>query len=327
MPSTKLILSAALASFSLASFISCEGSPHAADEKYYLVATNIKLPYWQSALTGLNRAASEMKVKAELAGPDTYDPQAEVKEFQRVAALKPAGILVSPGDPNLMGPAIDAAVAQGIPVITVDSDAPASKRLFFVGTDNYKAGTVGGQLTAKLLGDKGNIAVFTIKGQANLDQRLHGYQDVFDTHPQMKVAQVIDIKGDPTAAFDATKQIVDTKAKIDALVCLEAIACPEAAEVVSRAGLSGKITIVAMDTDQRTTDWVQKGVISATIAQKPFTMAFYGVKLVDDLHHHPPTPLTANWAQDSFSHIPTFVDTGASLVDKSNIAAFTKPAQ
>lgn len=300
----------------------CAGSPHEPSEKYILVATSVKVPYWQSALAGLNHAATEMKVKAEMDGPDTYDPKAEVDEFRRAAQQKPSGILVSAADANLMGPAIDDALGQGIPVITVDSDAPNSKRLFFVGTDNYNAGTLGGNLAAKLMNGKGNVVVFTMPGQANLKDRLHGYQDAFTEHPGIKIAQVVDIKGDPTVAFDTTKQLIGTKADVSAFVCLVSIACPEVGEIINRENMVGKITVISMDTDPRTLDWIQKGVISATIAQKPFTMAYYGAKVLDDLHHHPPNPLTANWAQNSLSPIPTFVDTGTFVIDKTNIGAF-----
>ena len=64
----------------------CGGSPHASTEKYYLVATNIKIPYWQSANAGLMRAAQQMGVKAEMVGPDTFDPKAEHDAFQHVLA-------------------------------------------------------------------------------------------------------------------------------------------------------------------------------------------------------------------------------------------------
>lgn len=305
----------------------CAASPHAPDEKYFLVATNIKVPYWQTAATGLGRARAEMKVKADMVGPDSHDSQAERDMFRSVVRQNPMGILVSASDASLLAPEIDAAMEKGIPVVTIDSDAATSKRLFFVGTDNYKAGTEGGQLTAKLLNNKGNVVVFTMPEQANLKERLHGYQDVFDTHPQMKITQVVDMKGRAETAFDTAKQLLDSKAKVDAFVCLESISCPEVADVVERANMTGKVVVVGMDTDQRTLDYIQKGVISATIGQKPFTMAYYGLKLLDDVHHHKPNPLIADWAQDSFSRFPTFVDTGASLITKENVQTFLQQQQ
>jgi len=314
-------LSTALAS-ALSLLSGCAASPHNPAEKYVLIAANTKVAYWQTAFAGLNRAALEMKVKAEMDGPDSYDPQAEHQDFLRAVQQKPSGILVSAADAALLTPDINSALAQGVPVITIDSDAPDSKRLFFVGTDNYKAGTLGGRLVAKLLNGRGNIAVFTLPNQPNLKDRLRGYQDALADHPDIKISEIVDMKGDPTVAFDAARRLLEGKPKIDAFVCLEAISCPEVGDVVNRENMGGKVTIVAMDTDQRTINWIQKGVISATIAQKPFTMAYYGAKLVDDLHHHPPTPLTANWAEDPSAPIPTFVDTGAFVVDKSNVQSF-----
>lgn len=302
----------------------CAGSPHQPTEKYILVAANTKLGYWQTALAGLNHAAAEMKVKAEMAGPDTYDTKAEHDEFQRAVGQKPSGILISAADASLMTPDINAALAQGIPVLTMDSDAPESKRLFFIGTDNYKAGNLGGKLTAKLLGNKGNIVVLTIPSQPNLKDRLHGFEDAVAEQQGLKVAQVVDMKADPTIAFDTAKQMLGGKNKVDAFVCLEAISCPEVGEVVSRENLGGKVKVIAMDTDQRTIDLIQKGVISATIGQKPFTMGYYGAKLLDDLHHNKPSSLTENFVQDPKSPVPTFVDTGSFVVDKDNVGAFVQ---
>ena len=156
---------------------SCTSPQHGPEEKYFLIATNIKVPYWQTAQAGLNRAGAQLQVRTEFVGPDTYDPKAQHDEFQRVLKQKPTGILISAGDPKLMQPDIDAAIAQGVPVITIDSDADSSKRLLFIGTDNYKAGMMGGEVVAKHLNGKGNVVIYTMPEQANLNQRLRGYQE------------------------------------------------------------------------------------------------------------------------------------------------------
>lgn len=310
----------------VASFVllyGCTSLPHDPKEKFILVATNTKLPYWQAAQSGLQHAVGEMKVKGEMVGPDTYDIKAEHDEFRSAVAQKPTGILVSASDASLQ-PDINEAIGKGIPVITIDSDAPASKRLLFVGTDNFNAGVLGGNLVAKLLNGHGKIAVFTMPNQSNLKDRMQGYQSVLDTHPGLKIIQTVDIKGDPTVAFDGAKQLIASKDKVDAIVCLEAIACPEVGEVLNRAGASGpKPTVVAMDTDARTLSWIQKGVISATLAQRPYTMAYYGVRVLADLHLTPPNNLlSATWTENPSSPVPTFVDTGAFVVDKNNVANF-----
>jgi ribose transport system substrate-binding protein len=306
----------------------CSGSPHSPTEIYILIATNIKLAYWQAAANGFRQAATELPVRWEVVGPDTYDPKAQHEEFRRVLARsqKPTGILVSASDPELIKGDIDAAIAQGIPVIAIDSDAPSSQRLFFIGTDNYKAGLMGGELAAKRMEGKGNVAVFTMPEQVNLADRLRGYKDAFASHPQIKIVQTVDMKGDPSVAFDQAKAIVTSeKVKVDAFVCLEAIAGAEVAEVLDRNDVKGK-TVIAMDMNQDTLDRVKKGTISATIAQKPFTMAYVGLKMLDDLYHHKLPSLTLNWAQDPSSLIPAFVDTGTMLITQANVDTFLHPA-
>jgi len=90
--------------------------------------------------------------------------------------------------------------------------------------------------------------------------------------------------------------------------------------VLSQHAVKDKV-ILAMDTDEETLTWIQKGVIAATISQKPYTMAYFGLKVLDDLYHHKLPTLNTDWAKDSFAPLPTFVDTGSSLVDKSNVDA------
>jgi ribose transport system substrate-binding protein len=298
---------------------------HDDKEKYYLIAVNIQLPYWQAAASGIRRAAHEMGVQSQFAGPDSYDPQAEVQEFRKAVAAHPSGILVSPADPKLMGPEIDKAIDAGIPVVTVDSDAPDSKRLFYVGTDNDDAGELGAQVAIKKSNGKGNFMVLTMPGQANLDARLFGYRKAFASHPEMKIVQVVDIHGQSSAAFDAATASLAKKGtdRVDGYLCLEASSGKEVAQVVKNYKVTDRI-IIAMDTDQETLDAIRDGTIAATIAQKPATMTYVGTMMLDTLHHHPPGTLSSNWKHDPYSPVPAFVDTGATLIDKSNVDDFIK---
>jgi len=302
--------------------LSC-GSAHEADENYYLISANIQVPYWKTAGAGFIDAARDMKVRSQFTGPDSYDPKAEQQALQEAVQKKATGILISVTDPALLKADIDNAIAAGIPVITIDSDAPESKRLFFIGTDNYQAGRIGGQRLAKELKGKGSVAVFTIPEMANMTERLRGYRDALEPTPGIKISRIIDIKGDPRIAFDTATQIIgnDKKEKIDAFVCLEALSGKEVATVISNNNVKGK-TIMAMDTDPDTLDWINKGVVSATITQKPYTMSHFGITLLDALYHHKPGKLDSDWARDSLSPMPAFVDTGSALVDKSNVDAF-----
>ena len=303
--------------------LSC-GSAHTSDEYYVFIAANIQLPYWKAAAAGLSNAASALKVRSDFDGPPSYDAKGERDSLDQAVQKKATGILLAVTDPAVLKDSIDKAMAAGIPVITIDSDAPASKRLFFIGTNNYQAGFTGGQRLAQELKGKGNVVVFTMPDQPNLQDRLRGYKDALARTPEIKISRVVDIQGDPRIAFDTTTQIIGKERdKVDGFVCLEAQSGKEVAGVLNSYHVTGK-TVMAMDTDQETLDWIQKGGIAATIAQKPYTMAFVGVQMLDALYHHEPPSLDKDWSKDSYAPIPSFVDTGSALIDKSNVDAFTQ---
>jgi ribose transport system substrate-binding protein len=300
---------------------------HQKSETYYLIATNINLNYWQSAHAGFNRAALQYGVSEEMRGPDTFNPAVEVDEFRAAVAKKPAGILVSVADPKLMTPDINKAIAAGIPVITIDSDAPDSQRLFFIGTNNLEAGRLGGQSVAAALNGKGNVVFFTMPGQHNLEERLKGYKDVFSNYPGIKITEVFDMKGESGTAMDKANEYLGRTgpAKINGFVCLEASAGKDVGEAFKRSKPEGAM-LMAMDVDQATLQLVKDGTIQATISQKPYTMALLGLKALDEIHHYPLVPLARDYASDATSPIPAFVDTGVSLVDKNNVDKFMTPA-
>jgi ribose transport system substrate-binding protein len=293
---------------------------HGKSEHYYLIATNTSVPYWKTAAAGFEKAANEYGVTAETRGPAGFDPQAEVEEFRTVVARKPAGILVSVASSRLMTPEIDAAIAAGIPVITMDSDSPESKRLYFIGTDNLKAGQLGGHRVAAQLNGKGNVVFISNPGQPNLDERLKGYKDVFSTYPGIKVVEVFDMRGDSGTAMDkATEYLTRTGAnKVDAIVCLESSSGKDVGEVFKRTNTKDRL-LVTMDVSVGTLLLVKEGIIDSTISQRPYTMGFLGLKALDDIRHYPVKPLSADYGMDPFAPFPAAIDTGVSLVDKSNV--------
>jgi ribose transport system substrate-binding protein len=303
---------------------SCGEPYHQKDERFVLVATNVNLPYWQEAGAGFQDAGKWLGVKTDIEGPESFSPDQELAAFQKAVSEKPSGILLSAAREDLFKAAIDGAISQGIPVICIDSDAPSSKRVLFVGTDNFRAGTESGKRMGDLLKGQGRVVIVSIPGQNNLDERVRGVNEALKKFPGIKVAQTIDDKGDPRSANDQISALLaakNAKDKIDGIICLEASGGAGAGEALHRLDMSGKVPIVAFDKDPETLDFVQQGVIAATIAQKPYVMSYYGLKFLDDLHHNAVHEFK-DWNTAPVAPMPTFVDTGTAVVDKSNLTAF-----
>ena len=309
-----------VSSFVLGSFGLTGCQYHSKKEVYYLISNNLKLPYWKTVNAGFTKAGTDYDVSVQLAGPDNYDAQAELDAFTKAVSTRPAGILISVADANLLRPEINSAIEGGVPVITVDSDAPLSSRLYFIGTNNLDAGHLGGQRLVDKLHGKGRVVFYTITGQPNLEERLKGYEDVIANHPDIKIVEIFDTKGDTGTAFDQTEKYMAKTGgdKIDAFVALESSAGTSIAEVLKRKGASDRL-VIAMDVNPETLSLIKDGNIDSTVSQKPFTMGYVGLKSLDEIHHNLPKQFRNNYAVDSFSRYPLFIDTGTAIVDKVNV--------
>lgn len=300
---------------------SCAKPYHTQSERYVFVATNIDLPYWQEAEAGFLDAARALGVRAQLIGPKGYAPSAELVMFRQLVEEHPSGICLSAARPEIFQAQIDKAIAEGIPVICVDADSPDSKRLLYVGTDNNKAGRESLKQMAKLLPGEGTVVLITIPGQRNLDDRVAGVVDALANFPTVKLTQILDDKGDAKVAHEQVSELIQKKEKIDGIICLEAAGGSGAAAALKSLNMDGKLLIVAFDDDPETLDWIDRGVIAATIAQKPYVMSYYGLKLLDDLHHNAVHQFK-DWRTALAPPMPTFVDTGTFVVDKSNLKLY-----
>lgn len=162
--------------------------------KIAMIAKSSTNPVFLSARTGAEAAAKELSAKhgipIEIAWltPPTEDGQIQA---QRVAQAVNEGanvILLSCSDAGKAQGAIDDAVGRGVPVMTFDSDAPASKRFAFYGVDDAETGTMVMAELAKQMDGKGNIAILAGNQNApNLRKRVDGVKAEAAKYPGIKI--------------------------------------------------------------------------------------------------------------------------------------------
>jgi len=90
-----------------------------------------------------------------------------------------------------------------------------------------------------------------------------------------------------------------------------------------RMDLTGKIKIVAFDKDPQTLDGIERKWITATVVQKPYLMAFYGVRFLDDLHHNAVHEFK-DWATAPAASIATSWIPGTAVIDETNLGGFSQ---
>ena len=292
------------------------------NEEYVFIGVSVGNPYWVDARLGMEDKAKMLGVKSELRGPTGSDPNQQVKEFEQVLARRPAGILIAPAS-NVLTPSINRAIDLGIPVICIDTDDPKSERYAYIGTDNYNAGRQTGLMLARAIGGKGEVALLMIPGQLNHEDRARGCKDVLETYPDIKVVKIGNDQALATEAEKVARSILQAYPNLAAFGCVDAAGGEGCAVAVKEANKVGKVKIIAMDRNETTLEFIEQGVIEASIAQRTYTMAYLGLQLLYDLAHNN-MQLVSNWKEAKIIPLPRSVDTGTIIIDKTNVRAFRR---
>jgi ribose transport system substrate-binding protein len=205
----------------------------------------------------------------------------------------------------------------------VDADLPRSRRIAFVGTGNYNAGYQGGLKLAELIGEQGKVGLLTKTGQSNLNERINGYQAALAQYPRIEVVEVGNTDSDPVKAATAASLLLQRHADLAGIACVEAAGGAGAATATREADRVGKVKIVAMDRDNSVLRYIEQDVIQATVVQQTALMPVYAVMILYQLNHGD-LPISADNVAANVPGVPTTIDTGVVIVDKSNCTYFLR---
>ena len=170
----------------------------AADYKFVVVPKAMNNPFFDFARDGCLAEAKKLgNVECIYKGPIEHEPATQAQIIQDFITSKVDGLAISVSDTAAMTKTIEAATAAGIPVITFDSDAPGSKRIAYLGTDNKEFGLALGKMLLKLRPEGGKYAMVSGgPGAANLAERVDGVREA------LKGSKWVEVSGSPTFCND-----------------------------------------------------------------------------------------------------------------------------
>lgn len=310
-----LVLGMTVGMFSLAA------AANKADQRYVFVTMITGHPFWTEIKQGMQDAANQLGVKFEFSGPVEWDAAAQASQVEQLIITKPAGFIIGQYDPS-MTPVINKAVEAGIPVVTIDSDAPGSKRSTFIGPDHYKMGWSYGEWMAKALGGKGKIGLLTAVAQTNLNERIRGIKEYFAKNaPEMEVIAIEDNMGDDQISADKTKAIIQGHPEVGGIICVNGTGSGIAV-AIKEMGKVGKIKVLTSDVSDPLLKGILDGAIDTTAFQNIYLEGYYSVKILYDivngnLNGVPGKDVGVNLT-------PPTIEPGVFFITKENAASFLK---
>ncbi|MDF2959104.1 MAG: LacI family transcriptional regulator [Paenibacillus sp.] len=242
-------------------------------------------PYWRSVEQGAREASLQYGMELEYFGPFRINPAEQLKLLEKAIAAKADALLVQGiNDPQYRG-LIDKAAGEGIPVITVDTDEPGSRRLTYVGTDNIEAGKRMGELVVQAAGSRGRIGVLVGSAEAeNQRLRLEGFRTVVNHYPELAIA---DVRSSNISRLQAAGQAEELlvhhpqTATMIGFSTFDGVGILDAAERARKQGLN----IFAFDDLEETMEGIRQCKIRSTIVQQPRQMGYDAVTLLNDYFH------------------------------------------
>ena len=229
---------------------------------------------------GCDAAAAELGVEVSVVGPGAEsDIEGQVAQIEQQIGAGCDAIICAPNDAGAAANALQAALDQGIPVLSVDTDVGIEGQTTFVGTSNVDAAYEGGKWAIGQAGDGAKaVIIYGQEGDNTSNMRREGYQKDCD---EAGVKVLATLSGQNTTD-GATKTMEDMLSahpgEIDIVLCHNDDTAIGAMNACKNAGVSDVI-IVGFDGNASAVDLILAGdLIKATVAQQPYEMGYQAVE-------------------------------------------------
>lgn len=285
-----------------------------------LTLMDYNFDFFQKMLAMAKKTAADLGV--ELLDFDGQGKQeVQMKVMEDMIAQKVDAIFLNPVDTAAIGPAVLAANAAGIPVITVDVRAASGTVLAHIASNNMEIGRMDGQfavdyLTKKYGSAKGRILIQGYPQITSMRDRTAGFKEVLKKYTKVQLVEVDPTHLDVQAAMALAEDQLTRygKGKVDIYFgsnSQTALGIMAAADTAKRKD----VAIIGVDDEGEFLKALAdpNSPFVATVVQYPTDMGKLGVEYAVKV---------ANG--ETFGAATKEVGTAIKLITKENIAAYAK---
>ena len=237
----------------------------------YLLPKKKGLAYFTSCADGAQQAAKELgDVNLVYDGPTDGAPEKAASLIETWTLKGADAIAVSPNDPAVLAPAMKAAQAKGVHVLTWDADGGKDSRGFFVNqATSQQIGEALVDAMAKDLGGAqptGKVAIVTATlTAANQNEWIAAIKERLKKYPQLELVAIKPCDEKQDVAFQVTQDLMKAYPDLRGVFGISSVAFPGAAEAVKQAGKTGKVLVTGLSTPNNMKAYVQDGTVKSVI--------------------------------------------------------------
>jgi simple sugar transport system substrate-binding protein len=236
-------------------------------------------PFWSVVKNGVDAADNDLAcVTTEYQAPTTFDMVAMSQLIDAAVASNPDGLIISNPDPSALGPSIAAAIAAGVPVISINSGSDVAAEIgviAHVGQTEYEAGFGGGERMAAA-GVTNALCVNQEVGNVALDLRCQGFTDAMTAAGGTVSVLAVDLS-DPTGSANSISAALTENPDVNGIFTLGPTGAAPALQVLTDQGLLGVIQLATFDLSPEVLQAIADGNMLFAIDQQQYTQGYLGV--------------------------------------------------
>ncbi|WP_418751342.1 D-allose transporter substrate-binding protein [Frisingicoccus sp.] len=258
------------------------------DYKYAVILKTQATDFWTKMWKGVEDKAAEMGVQV-----DIYSAQSEEDFEGQVAILEKCindgydGIAIAPLSASNMVSTVAKATQAEITIVNIDEKLDMDEMakqggavVGFVTTDNVAVGAKGAGYIAENVEKGSKVAIIEGKaGNASGEDRRDGAKKAFED-AGLEVVGSIPADWDRQKALDAATSFIQQNPDLKGIYCCNDTMALGALQAVINENKLGEILVVGTDGDTEAVDSVNKGELSATVAQDPAGIGAKGLELL-----------------------------------------------
>ena len=264
---------------------STSSNPSRANLKFYVITHGqASDPFWSVVKKGVDQAGKDMGVQVIYEAPAsaTFDVVAMAHLIDSAVAAHPAGLVVSIPDPNGLGPSIKAAVAAGIPVISINSGSDVARSLgvlVHIGQTEEQAGIGGGQKMGTA-GVKHALCVNQEVGNAALTLRCKGFEEGL-SQTDGGTVKVIGVNlSNPTQTQQTIEAALQHDPSIDGIMTLGPTGATPSLKALQDLNKTGQIKLATFDLSSDVLQAIKNGQMLFAIDQQQYLQGYLPIVLL-----------------------------------------------
>ena len=273
-------------------------------------------PFYITMSTGVDQAATDLGLTVIQQDPERFDVTISAPIIEALIARGDIDALVTaPNDKEQSIPVLQEAHEAGIPVLTVDTfigdgdyaNGEVTFPLSYIGSDNVQGGYIACSSLADKLGEGAKIYVSNTRpGISTTDQREEGCLQAAEDRG-LVVSRVDYNENSADTAQQQTAAVLQANPDIVGMFATNTFGALGAGTAIQNAGLQGAIEVALFDASEENIGFLNDGIVSLVIAQKPADMGYLGVVL-------------ATAYLDGVASIPPRIPTGYAVITADNVA-------